>query len=281
MRAERFEADDVIATLVEGCSTTHRPCWILSGDKDIMQLIGGNVRLLAPERGATDIVEYAREKVFEAKGVYPEQIIDFLALTGDSSDNVPGVPGIGEKTAQKILAQFGSLDAVYAKLDTVSPDSLRRKLEAGRESALLSRELVTLRRDVPGLPDVDELTFKGFDAQKAIPLFEREGMKSLVAELGGAGKPAARQTRVRQPEPTTPQTEPAAAVILKSTPPGTYTTVTSLAELDLWLERARRAGIYAFDVETDGTDEMRAVPLGFSLSSRRARPATFPCGPAG
>jgi DNA polymerase-1 len=281
VRADGFEADDVIATLVEECSTTHRPCWILSGDKDIMQLIGGNVRLLAPERGATDVVEYAREKVFEAKGVYPEQIIDFLALTGDSSDNVPGVPGIGEKTAQKILAQFGNLDTVYAKLDTVSPESLRTKLDAGRESAFLSRELVTLRRDVPGLPDVEDLTFTGLNAEKAIPLFEREGMKSLVAELGGAGKPAARQTKVRQPEPTTPQTEPAAAVILKSTQPGTYTTVTSLAELDLWLERARRAGTYAFDVETDGTDEMRAVPLGFSLSIEEGKACYVPVRASG
>ena len=125
IRADRYEADDVMATLAEACRATKRPVWILSGDKDILQLIGGNVRLLSQERGTTDLEEYSREKVFEAKGVYPEQIVDFLALTGDSSDNVPGVAGIGEKTAQKLLSQFGSLDSIYAKLGEGAPVSLR------------------------------------------------------------------------------------------------------------------------------------------------------------
>ena len=138
-----------------------RPCWILSGDKDILQLIGGNVRLLAQERGTADIVEYSREKVFELRGVYPEQIVDFLALTGDASDNVPGVPGIGEKTAQKLLAEHGSLDAIYARLEEVTPEGVRRKLAQGRESALLSRELVTLDRSVPGMPGVESLAVDG------------------------------------------------------------------------------------------------------------------------
>jgi DNA polymerase I len=272
VRSDRYEADDIIATLAEGCRASGRPCWILSGDKDIMQLVGGNTRLLAPERGATDIVEYGREKVFESKGVYPEQIIDFLALTGDSSDNVPGVPGVGEKTAQKLLAGYGGLDAVYSRLDDIVPESLRKKLEAGRESAYLSRELVTLRRDVPNLPGADELAFRGFNAEAAIPLFEREGMKSLVTELGGAvpqaparaAGGARRESAAREKTPV-PAPE-AAPVVLASTLPGTYVPVTTLAELDGWLDKARRAGLYAFDVETDNIDEMQAVPMGFSLS---------------
>ena len=282
VRADGYEADDVIATLAEGCRGTGLPCWILSGDKDIMQLIGGNIRLLAPERGATDIVEYAREKVFEVKGVYPEQIIDFLALTGDSSDNVPGVPGIGEKTAQKLLSQFGGLDAVYAKLDAVTPDSLRKKLEAGRDSAFLSRELVTLRRDVPDLPGVNDLAFKGFNAEAAIPLFEREGMKSLASELGGTRPSPDRPARTGVDEDgAAPSAPPVPPVELKSTLPGTYATVTSLSELDAWLGRARQAGIYAFDVETDNLDEMLAVPLGFSLSIEEGTACYVPLRAAG
>ncbi|HET6486289.1 MAG TPA: 5'-3' exonuclease H3TH domain-containing protein, partial [Spirochaetia bacterium] len=140
VRVDGFEADDVIATVAEGCRASRRPCWILSGDKDVLQLVGGNVRLLASERGSTELAEYSREKVFETRGVYPEQIVDFLALTGDSSDNVPGVAGVGEKTAQKLLSQFGSLDAIYSRLGEVAPESLRKKLEDGKESALLSRE---------------------------------------------------------------------------------------------------------------------------------------------
>jgi DNA polymerase-1 len=276
IRADGYEADDVMATLAEGCRKSKRPCWILSGDKDILQLIGGNVRLLAQERGTTDLEEYSREKVFETKGVYPEQIVDFLALTGDASDNVPGVPGVGEKTAQKLLAQYGSLDEIYAKLADVAPVSLRAKLEAGRESAFLSRELVTLRRDVPGMPTIEELSLPGLATDAAIPLFEREGMKTLVSELTARRVPPDAARAEETPRPAPPPT-----VELKSTAPGTYATVTSLAELDLWLERARGAGVYAFDVETDSIDEMRSRPLGLSLAVEEGKACYVPIRAAG
>ncbi len=202
LRADGWEADDVIATLAEGCRRSGRPCWILSGDKDILQLIGGNVRLLAQERGSPDLEEYSREKVHELRGVYPEQVVDFLALTGDSSDNVPGVAGIGEKTAQKLLAEHGSLDRIYASLDAVTPEGVRRKLEAGRESAFLSRELVTLDRAVPGLPPVESLAFPGLRAEAALPLLAREGMKSIAAELQGLPRPPPSLRRLpRHPPP--------------------------------------------------------------------------------
>jgi DNA polymerase-1 len=280
VKVDGFEADDIIATLADGCLATGRPCWIFSGDKDILQLIGGNVRLLSQERGTTNLVEYSRDKVFIDKGVYPEQIVDFLALTGDASDNVPGVPGIGEKTAQKLLAQFGTLESLYERLPEVMPESARKKLEAGKDSALLSQELVTLKRDVPGLPALEALSVADLHADAAIPLFEREGMKTLATELKALMKPG-RAPRSRPPVASAEASDeapsgaasapagtaaPAPAVALKSTAPGTYTTVTSVSELDLWVERARRAGEYAFDVETDSTDEMRARPLGFSLS---------------
>jgi len=286
IRADGFEADDVIATLAEGCRQSRRPCWILSGDKDILQLIGGNVRLLAQERGSTNIVEYSREKVFEAKGVYPEQIVDFLALTGDASDNVPGVAGIGEKTAQKLLARFGDLDSVYARLDEVDPESLRKKLEAGRDSAALSRELVTLKRDVPGLPGIDAIPPAELTLERAIPLFEREGMKSIVAELAGMRKRTSKAARAgaapggntSAADMSGPAPQP---IVLQSTAPGTYAAVTALSELDLWLEKAHRAGVYAFDVETDGTDEMRAAPLGFSLSVEEGKACYVPIRASG
>ena len=186
LRADGYEADDVIATLAEQCRQSARPCWILSGDKDILQLIGGNVRLLAQEKGSSALEEYTPERVAELRGVRPGQIVDYLALAGDSSDNVPGVAGIGEKTAVKLLAQFEGLDEIYARLEEVAPEGVRKKLAAGRADALLSRELVILRRDVPGLPGLSDLAFTGLDAGAAVPLFEREGMRSIVEELGGA-----------------------------------------------------------------------------------------------
>ncbi|MGO9409966.1 MAG: DNA polymerase I [Spirochaetia bacterium] len=292
LRADGFEADDVIATLADACRKSGRPCWVFSGDKDILQCIGGNVRLLAQEKGASDIVEYSREKVFESRGVYPEQIVDYLALTGDSSDNVPGVPGVGDKTALKLLTSYKSIDGIFQSLDSITPESLRKKLAAGKESALLSRELVTLRRDVPGIPQPETLPPIALNVTAATPLLERQGMKTIVADLlklSGKSTESARSARgpaapapvapaTGAPEPSTP-TAPAptpAPAILKSTAPGTYATVTTLSELEAWVARAKAAGVYAFDVETDGRDEMRAVLLGFSLSVEEGKACYVP-----
>jgi DNA polymerase I len=282
VRADGFEADDVIATLAERCRESRRPCWILSGDKDILQLIGGNVRLLSQERGASDLTEYSREKVFESKGVYPEQIVDFLALTGDSSDNVPGVKGIGEKTAQKLLSQFGDLSRIYAKIDEVTPESLKKKLLDGRDSASLSRELVTLVKEVPGLPELEQLRLGPLRADAAIPLFEREGMKSIVAEIQGKTPepaPAAAGKGAAEKQPA--EVQPAARVVLASTAPGTYTTVIVESELGAWLERARRAGVFSLGVETDSADEMRCRPLGLSLAVEPGQACYVPIRAAG
>jgi DNA polymerase I len=286
VRVDGYEADDVIATLSERCRESRRPCWILSGDKDILQLIGGNVRLLSQERGASDLTEYSREKVFESKGVYPEQIVDFLALTGDSSDNVPGVKGIGEKTAQKLLSQFGDLSRIYSKIDEVAPESLKKKLLEGKDSATLSRELVTLVKDVPGLPELEQMRLGPLRADAAIPLFEREGMKSIVTEIQGKAQeppPAAAGKKAAEKGLAEGQAavETAPRVTLASTVPGTYATVTSPSELELWLEKARRAGVFSLGMETDSADEMRARPLGLSLAVEPGQACYVPLRAAG
>ncbi len=273
VRADGYEADDVIATIAEQCRGTRRPCWILSGDKDILQLVGGNVRLLAQEKGSSDFIEYSREEVFKTRGVYPEGMVDYLALTGDASDNVPGVKGIGDKTALKLLSAYKDLDDIYAHFDEVTPESLRQKLAQGRESAYRSRELVTLVRNVPGVPDLEAFRFDGLKAD-AVPLFEREGMKSVAADLRKrcSGRTAAIPGKREEPE----SGEPPVAAVMQSTAAGTHAAVTDSGELDRILSEARRAGAYAFDVETDGTDEMRASPVGFSLCYREGRAFYIP-----
>jgi DNA polymerase I len=280
VRADGYEADDVIATLAERCRRSALPCWILSGDKDILQLIGGNVRLLAQEKGSSALEEYTRERVFELRGVYPERIVDYLALAGDASDNVPGVSGIGEKTAVKLLTQFAGLDELYARLEEVTPEGVRKKLSAGRADAMLSRDLATLRRDVPGVPELAALSFGGLDADAAVPLFEREGMRSIVEELRGKAATGPRAAAPTPPAAAAPRPAPA-AVPTASTAPGTYPPVTDLADLDRRIAAARAAGEYAFDVETDSTDEMRAIPLGFSLSSAEGSACYIPIRAAG
>jgi DNA polymerase-1 len=244
-----FEADDVIATLAESCRKDRTPCYILSGDKDLLQLIGGSVKILYPGRGAEGFTEWDREAVFENRGVYPEQILDYLALTGDSSDNVPGVAGIGNKTAIKLIEQFGSLDNIYSNIESIKSESQRKKLDAGRENAYLSRKLIVLKRDVPVTEE--QLQPRDPDIQSAVEIFHREGIKSFDEELGA---------RAQGEDPTV-------RAALKRIKPGMYRCILDEAELVDWIERAQSCGIFAFDCETDNLDEMLARPIGFSLAT--------------
>jgi DNA polymerase-1 len=132
LRCEGYEADDIIATLARQCAKEERPCFIVSGDKDLLQLVGNKTMALRPSENFS-FRETDAAGVMGEWGVRPEQIGDYLALTGDASDNIPGVKGIGDKTAQKLISQFGSLDAVYGNLQNIEPDSLRKKLEGTRK----------------------------------------------------------------------------------------------------------------------------------------------------
>src|ERR687897_2757885 len=137
IRAEGFEADDVLATLSRRIPEDVE-LFIVTGDQDAMQLVNGRVKVLRTTRGVSETKTYGREEVVEEYGVTPEQIPDYKALTGDASDNIPGVRGIGPKGAANLLQQFGSLDGVYENLENISAKGMRNKLEAGRDSAFMS-----------------------------------------------------------------------------------------------------------------------------------------------
>ncbi len=247
--SDGYEADDVIATLAETCRKDGTPCYVLSGDKDLLQLVGGPVKILRPGRGAEGFTEWGRDEVFENRGVYPEQIQDYLALAGDSSDNVPGVAGVGDKTAIKLLGQFSDMDEIYNSLDKIKSESQRKKLEAGRKSAYLSRDLVVLKRDTP--VNEERLRPREPQIEKALDLFHREGIRSFDDELG-AGTAGRR---------------PSGEAELKRIRPGMYRCILDEGELDEWIEKARSCRVFAFDCETDNIDELLANPLGLSLAT--------------
>ena len=145
MELEGYEADDLIATLTHWASARGLKIVVVSGDKDLHQLIRDpEVRQWDPQNDRV----FTESVVLERFGVAPGQMVDYLALVGDTTDNIPGVKGVGEKTASQLLKKWGSLDGIYAHLNEISPDSLRQKLSAGNPSAYLSRELVSLRLDV-------------------------------------------------------------------------------------------------------------------------------------
>src|SRR5204863_8957421 len=146
---EGFEADDVIATLVEQARGRGIPVMVVTGDRDAYQLVGDGVRIMTTSRGVTDTKVYDREGVIERYGIAPELIPDFIGLKGDTSDNIPGVPGIGDKTAADLLKRFGDLETVLASVEEIYGAKRKQNLTEHAEDARLSKQLATMVRDVP------------------------------------------------------------------------------------------------------------------------------------
>src|ERR671932_56819 len=183
IRAEGFEADDALATLSKRVPEDVELA-IVTADQDAMQLVDGNVKVLRTTRGVSEIKSYGREEVIEEYGVTPEQIPDYKALVGDSSDNIPGVRGIGPKGTVSLLKEFGTVENLYENLDKVSAKGTRKKLEEGRESAFVSLELAKMRFDAPVEFDAEELRFKGV-APESREILRRYEFRSLEPRFAG------------------------------------------------------------------------------------------------
>jgi DNA polymerase-1 len=240
-----YEADDIIAALVPLAAAQGLDVLIVSGDKDLLQLVGDGVRVLKPGRDVTrDLKILDSAGVQQYLGVRPDQVLDFLALVGDSVDNVPGVPGIGEKTAQKLLSQFPSLEALLENLDKVEPKKLSEKLKAFQEQARLSRELVKL--NPPPLDvSLEECRAQPPDLERLRALLEELEFRSLLQELALA--------------PTVPppvQRAPTLALEI----------VLTEEQLAALIERLQSAPEISLDTETTSEDAMTAELVGISLA---------------
>ncbi|HEU4495147.1 MAG TPA: DNA polymerase I [Rubrobacteraceae bacterium] len=214
IRAEGFEADDALATLSQQVPEDVE-LYIVTGDQDAMQLVDGRVKVLRTTRGVSETRTYGRQEVIEEYGVTPEQIPDYKALVGDTSDNIPGVRGIGPKGAASLLQRFGSVADIYENLDKIPAKGTRAKLEEGRESAFISLELAKMRFDAPVEFDRDALHFEGVSPESRDVLFRRYEFRSLeprFAELpvaGGEELPPVERLAVRlSDEPIEPSFEP-------------------------------------------------------------------------
>ncbi|MHB8991355.1 MAG: 5'-3' exonuclease, partial [Chloroflexota bacterium] len=181
-RVDGFEADDLLGTLAKQARERGVEVVIVTGDTDALQLVAPGVSVLTSRRGFTDTVLYDVEGVRERYGVEPPQLVDLKALKGDPSDNIPGVPGIGEKTASKLVGEHGGLDGIYANLDKLS-DKLRRQLEGNRDQAYFSRRLVQIVTDVPVELELEKCRLGSYDRTRLVELFRELGFKSLVDRL--------------------------------------------------------------------------------------------------
>ena len=181
------EADDVMATLAVRAAEAGATVRLATSDKDLMQLVDGRIRIVPPTKTEEEL---GPDGVAAKTGVKPGQIVDWLALVGDTADNIPGINVVGPKTATKLLAQFGSLAACLAQADRIEPEWLRAKVQAGRATAELNVALMTLDKDVPGVPAWNEIAAPAPDAVRLQAFYEKYELHRLAAELA-AEKPAA------------------------------------------------------------------------------------------
>lgn len=280
IEAEGYEADDIMARIANQCCTEGRRCYILSSDKDMLQLVNSEVKILKPEKEGYSIV--GSDEVQAKWGVTPEQIVDYLSITGDKSDNVPGVMGIGEKGAVELLKEHHTLEEIYRHLDDLKPGT-RKKLIEARTEAFLSKELVTLSLDAPVPLSTDSLRIETLNYGGAIPLMEEQGINSLAKQLsqkleGGGELWGSKRGAAQVDAPSRPTPEQSMGTELTSPQEEErhYATVLDESSLNHWIEEVRRVGVVAFDSETDGLDPMSADPVGFSLSVKEQEGCYIP-----
>ena len=183
---ENYEADDIIGTLSLQGEKDGFEVVVISGDKDLTQLSSDNTTVYITRKGITDMESYTPSHIQEKYGLTPERIIDMKGLMGDSSDNIPGVPGVGEKTAIKLLKEFDSLENLVQSIDKVSGKKLKEKLEEFKDQALMSKELATIFREAPLTITLDDTEFPGMQIEKLKEIFKELGFNSLLEKLGEA-----------------------------------------------------------------------------------------------
>ncbi|HEY2419827.1 MAG TPA: DNA polymerase I [Neobacillus sp.] len=181
---ENYEADDIIGTLSLSAEKDGFTVKVISGDKDLTQLASPNTTVGITRKGITDIEEYTPEHVNEKYGLTPEQIIDMKGLMGDASDNIPGVPGVGEKTAIKLLKEFSTIENLFNSIEQVSGSKLKEKLEEFKAQAVMSKDLATIERNAPVKIEIENILYEGFTREKVIALYKELGFNTLLDKLG-------------------------------------------------------------------------------------------------
>ncbi|NBF00701.1 DNA polymerase I [Pseudomonas sp. Fl5BN2] len=271
---EGVEADDVIGTLARSSAAADRPVVISTGDKDMAQLVDGHITLVNTMTGSSMDVEGVKEKF----GVAPEQIIDYLALMGDSSDNIPGVPGIGPKTASGLLVGVnGGLKDLYEQLDIVptlpirGAKTLPAKLEEHKEMAFLSYQLATIKVDVALDVGLDDLHLREPDREKLAELYSLLEFKSWLDDLQRDAK------RVELSAAAVPEELAEQPAAVEQAPLELqYETILDQERFTVWLDRLKNAKLIAFDTETTGIDAQQAQLVGLSFSVKAGEAAYIP-----
>jgi DNA polymerase-1 len=294
---ENYEADDLLGSLCQQAQAKGVQTLIFTGDRDLLQLVNDSVTVRLPGKSIGDASDYTSADVYAKFGVHPSQFVDYKALVGDTSDNIPGVAGIGEKTAQQLLQTYGSLDQIYANLPLI-PSRWQSKLAAGQESAQLSRTLsaivtdldVTLDWEACRTPRLDNAS--NFDRAALVELFRELEFRSLLTKLQSlavASSPAVAEAPAPSParqasQPLLFAAEPSSSTAVSDgdavqrPSPTTVTVVDTPAALQTLVNVLAQASALAFDTETTSTDPLQAELVGISLSVQSGQGYYIPIG---
>lgn len=261
LEVDGYEADDVLGTIARQAKPHGVPVHIITGDRDLLQLVDANTQVELPARGSRPPEVFDETAVTDYFGVRPDQVVDWKALVGDTSDNIPGVAGVGQKTASKLLNEYETLDNIYANVDKIK-GAMGKKVAAGKENAYLSQKLARIVTDVPIELDLAACVASDFDAAEVLTLFQELEFRTLTRmlqdEMGEEGIIDA------TPDPVEAPTE---TVIVR--------TAAQLADM---VQKLNSAKLIAFDVETTSLDKMEAELVGFCLAVEKPVAYYVPVG---
>ena len=250
-----YEADDLIATYAKKITEAGAKVTVISSDKDLMQLVSNKVRLFDPMKSKV----IGEKEVIEKFGVKPSQVIDVQSLAGDSSDNVPGVPGIGVKTAAELINKYKTLENLLKKASEIPQNKRRETLLSNKDKAMISKQLVTLKNDVPLRNDAADFIIKDINQDKLYEfLRDMEFNRLLSSAISAYGEPNLDGLKV----------EPKSKEKQKEINKKDYHLISDLKEIDKWIKEAEELGEIAIDTETSSLDPHQADLIGISLSSK-------------
>jgi len=263
VRRDGVEADDIIASYAHAALKEGIAADIFSSDKDLMQLVNKDTRIIKSDFKSGSFLTAGEEEVIEKWGVPPQSILDLLSLVGDSSDNVPGVKGVGLKTAADLISKYGSLENIYENFNKITQKTIKNKLEAGRESAFLSRDLIRLKADVPDIPSIQKMVCRPVRVDGLRAMLEEKQIYSVIKKLRldeVQGERHLIDLLIRKVPTPSPKENNADNTIKEQTNNlREYSRhETALPDLDNLIKTIRTAGKITFDIETTGLDALTA-----------------------
>ena len=272
------EADDVIGTIAQQASAEGRAVLISTGDKDMAQLVDDNVTLI---NTMTDVV-LDPQGVKDKFGVPPELIIDFLALMGDAADNIPGVPGVGEKTALGLLQGLGSIKDIYNNLDGIAPlgfrgsKTLAKKMIEHKDNAEMSYALATIKLDVETGVTLDDLAITETNVDELAAIYQKMGFKRWLAALVSGADATKHANAGKATKASSSDSESGDVVVPSAIDRSNYETILTQADFDRWLEKLQKAELFALDTETTSLNYMQAELVGLSFAVAEGEAAYLP-----